>query len=108
MEYWTVYSFFLVAELFLDLFVSWFPFYYEGKILFMLWLMWGGGSRAVFRQFLKPTLALHEGKIDEQVERFKKNASGKVRGSPLYRAIVQRFAYWRGQLWGAPATSTRR
>merc|ERR1712166_1380232 len=71
MEYWTVYSFFLVAELFLDVFVSWLPFYYEGKILFMVWLMMGGGARMVFRQFLKPTLALHEDKIDEQFEMMK-------------------------------------
>jgi len=80
MEYWTVYSFFLVAELFLDVFVSWLPFYYEGKILFMVWLMMGGGARMVFRQFLKPTLALHEDKIDEQFEMMKKTATGKVVG----------------------------
>lgn len=80
MEYWTVYSFFLVAELFLDVFTSWLPFYYEGKILFMVWLMMGGGARMAFRQILKPTLALHEGKIDDQFEMIQKSAKGKVLG----------------------------
>ena len=33
-----------------------------------------------FRQILKPTLALHEGKIDDQFEMIQKSAKGKVLG----------------------------
>ena len=36
-----MYSFFIVAEIFADIFVSWFPFYYELKIVFILFLTLG-------------------------------------------------------------------
>ncbi|XP_067035280.1 receptor expression-enhancing protein 2-like isoform X4 [Acropora muricata] len=40
MMYWIVFALFITAELFADLiFGFWFPFYYELKIIFMLWLL---------------------------------------------------------------------
>lgn len=32
LTYWVVYGFFSIAEAFSDIFLSWFPFYYAGKV----------------------------------------------------------------------------
>lgn len=33
LTYWVVYGVFSVAEFFADIFLSWFPFYYIGKVM---------------------------------------------------------------------------
>ena len=33
LTYWVVYGIFSVAEFFADIFLSWFPFYYIGKVI---------------------------------------------------------------------------
>ena len=33
LTYWVVYGLFSVAEFFADIFLSWFPFYYMGKVI---------------------------------------------------------------------------
>lgn len=33
LTYWVVYGLFSVAEFFADIFLSWFPFYYIGKVI---------------------------------------------------------------------------
>jgi hypothetical protein len=39
MMYWIVFALFTAIETFLDILMSWFPFYYEIKILFILWVL---------------------------------------------------------------------
>ena len=39
LTYWVVYGFFSVVEVFADVLLAWFPFYYYVKLVFLLWLM---------------------------------------------------------------------
>nr|XP_020755632.1 receptor expression-enhancing protein 4 [Odocoileus virginianus texanus] len=39
MMYWIVFALFMAVETFTDVFISWFPFYYEIKMAFVLWLL---------------------------------------------------------------------
>nr|KAF6448581.1 receptor accessory protein 1 [Rousettus aegyptiacus] len=39
MMYWIIFALFTTAETFTDIFLCWFPFYYELKIAFVAWLL---------------------------------------------------------------------
>lgn len=72
LTYWIVSALFLTfTEIFLDLFLGfWFPFYYEIKIIFILWLIYPAtrGSKFIYREFLHPMLIKCEVDIDEFVD----------------------------------------
>lgn len=71
MMYWIVFALFTSAELFADFFLSfWFPFYYELKIMFLLYLLLPAtkGSSLLYRKFVHPALLSREQKIDELIE----------------------------------------
>ncbi|KAL3243510.1 hypothetical protein MRX96_020565 [Rhipicephalus microplus] len=64
MMYWIVFAFFTCIETVSDIFISfWMPFYYEFKILFVLWLLSPAtkGSSILYRRF----------EIDELIEKAK-------------------------------------
>eukprot|EP00042_Codosiga_hollandica_P019485 m.60347 g.60347 ORF g.60347 m.60347 type:complete len:167 (-) comp49333_c0_seq1:92-592(-) len=86
MKYWIVYSFFVGIETFSDLLVYWFPFYYEIKILSLLYLALFRGSDPVYTQVLKPTLKLYEPDINEMLEKAK--AEAKNRTASLWRRML--------------------
>ena len=71
--YWIVFAFYTAIESFLDAFFFWFPFYYECKILFILWTLspMTRGGVLVYRKFIHPQLMLKEQLIDEFIERTK-------------------------------------
>ncbi|XP_060527239.1 uncharacterized protein LOC132702550 isoform X2 [Cylas formicarius] len=73
MMYWIVFAFFTCTETFTDIFLSWFPFYYEIKILLVIWLLSPAtnGSSILYRKFVHPTLSKREEEIDEYIERAK-------------------------------------
>ncbi|XP_055347027.1 receptor expression-enhancing protein 4-like [Paramacrobiotus metropolitanus] len=74
MMYWVVFSLFLAFETFTDIFLAfWFPFYYEIKILIVLWLMLPAtrGSSILYRKFVHPMLTQHEEELDTYIERAK-------------------------------------
>ncbi|NXB82813.1 REEP4 protein, partial [Donacobius atricapilla] len=60
MMYWIVFALFMATETFTDLLISWFPFYYEVKMAFVIWLL----SPLLSRRFVHPTLARKEKDID--------------------------------------------
>ncbi|XP_041041369.1 receptor expression-enhancing protein 1 isoform X6 [Carcharodon carcharias] len=62
MMYWIIFALFTTAETFTDLFLSWFPFYYELKIAFVIWLLspYTKGSSVLYRKFVHPTLSSKE------------------------------------------------
>ncbi|KAK3723843.1 hypothetical protein QZH41_019530 [Actinostola sp. cb2023] len=67
MMYWIVFAIFTTVELFADLLLGvWFPFYYELKIIFMIWLLspTTKGSTILYRKFVHPWLSSHENEID--------------------------------------------
>ena len=62
MMYWIVYAFFTCIETFTDIFLAWFPFYYEVKVLVVLWLLSPAtkGSSVLYRKFVHPMLTRRE------------------------------------------------
>ncbi|XP_046600275.1 uncharacterized protein LOC107224473 isoform X2 [Neodiprion lecontei] len=72
MMYWIVFALFTCAETFTDVFLSfWFPFYYEIKIVLVLWLLSPAtkGSSILYRRFVHPALSRREAEIDEALAR---------------------------------------
>lgn len=69
MMYWIVFAFFTCAETICDIFVSWIPFYYEMKIVFVLWLLSPAtkGSSILYRKFVHPQLTKREKEIDSYI-----------------------------------------
>ena len=73
MMYWIVFALFTTLETFLDIFFSWFPFYYEIKILFILWVLSPAtrGSSLLYKKLVHPMLQSREKEIDELIEKTK-------------------------------------
>ena len=69
MMYWIVFAFFTCAETICDIFVSWIPFYYEMKIIFVLWLLSPAtkGSSILYRKFVHPQLTKRDKEIDAYI-----------------------------------------
>nr|ACO12342.1 Receptor expression-enhancing protein 4 [Lepeophtheirus salmonis] len=73
MMYWIVFSIYTGIESFSDIFISfWFPFYYEIKIVFLMWLLspvakGSLGSSIMYRKFVHPILLKKEEEIDKYV-----------------------------------------
>ncbi|XP_025094131.1 receptor expression-enhancing protein 4-like isoform X2 [Pomacea canaliculata] len=69
MMYWIVFALFTSFETVSDVFLSWMPFYYEVKILFVLWMLspMTNGSSFLFKKFVHPHLARREKDIDEMI-----------------------------------------
>lgn len=79
--YWIAFSFFCIAETFADIFISfWFPFYYELKIIFIVWLVspWFKGATILYRKFIHPSLVKHEEEIDKLLAKIKQEVYNQV------------------------------
>ncbi|XP_053484647.1 receptor expression-enhancing protein 6-like [Ictalurus furcatus] len=80
LTYWVVYGIFSVAEFFSDIFLYWFPFYYAGKCVFLLWCMapvsWNG-SQLIYTRVVRPFFLQHEAALDSMV----KDLSGKAKSA---------------------------
>ncbi|XP_028833106.1 receptor expression-enhancing protein 5 [Denticeps clupeoides] len=78
LTYWVVYGIFSVAEFFSDIFLFWFPFYYVGKCIFLLWCMapvpWNG-SQVLYHRLVRPFFLKHEAALDHMVQ----DLSGKAK-----------------------------
>ncbi|XP_062995080.1 receptor expression-enhancing protein 4 isoform X2 [Elgaria multicarinata webbii] len=66
MMYWIVFALFMATETIADTFISWFPFYYEIKMAFVVWLLspYSRGASLLYRKFIHPTLSRREKEID--------------------------------------------
>ncbi|NXG44353.1 REEP4 protein, partial [Psilopogon haemacephalus] len=82
MMYWIVFALFMAMETITDLLISWFPFYYEVKMAFVIWLLspYTRGASLLYRKFVHPTLASKEKEIDTYI------IQAKERG---YQAMVR-------------------
>uniref|UniRef100_A0A1B0A1H0 Receptor expression-enhancing protein n=1 Tax=Glossina pallidipes TaxID=7398 RepID=A0A1B0A1H0_GLOPL len=80
MMYWIVYAFFTCFETFTDIFLSWFPFYYEVKVVIVLWLLSPAtkGSSTLYRKFVHPMLTRREQEIDEYINQAKERGYSAV------------------------------
>uniref|UniRef100_A0A8C4WNX6 Receptor expression-enhancing protein n=1 Tax=Gopherus evgoodei TaxID=1825980 RepID=A0A8C4WNX6_9SAUR len=70
LTYWVVYGVFNVAEFFSDTFLYWFPFYYAGKCLFLVWCMapvsWNG-SHVLYQKVIRPFFLKHHRIVDSVI-----------------------------------------
>ncbi|KAM7343255.1 receptor expression enhancing protein A isoform 2-T4 [Cochliomyia hominivorax] len=80
MMYWIVYAFFTCTETFTDIFLSWFPFYYEVKVVIVLWLLSPAtkGSSTLYRKFVHPMLTRREQEIDDYLNQAKERGYSAV------------------------------
>lgn len=71
MMYWIVFAGFICVETFADILISWLPFYYEIKIVFVIWLMAPAtkGSSIIYRKFIHPQLSKKEESIDAYISK---------------------------------------
>lgn len=76
MMYWIIFAIFMAAETFTDVFISWFPFYYEIKMAFVLWLLspYTKGASLLYRKFVHPSLSRHEKEIDAYIVQAKERS----------------------------------
>jgi len=90
MMYWIVFAVFCIGETFADIFISfWFPFYYELKIIFIVWLVspWTKGATIMYRKWVHPSLIKHEDEIDRLLAKIKQEVYNQA-GSFGRRALV--------------------
>merc|ERR1719412_3593194 len=84
MMYWIVFAIFSSLETFADIFVAfWFPFYYEVKILLLIWLIspvskGSLGSSIIYRRFVHPNLIVREDEIDRMICRLQEQGYNTV------------------------------
>ncbi|XP_037031003.1 uncharacterized protein LOC119070671 isoform X2 [Bradysia coprophila] len=80
MMYWIVFALFSCTETFTDIFLSWFPFYYEIKVILVLWLLSPAtkGSSTLYRKFVHPMLTRREQEIDEYISQAKEKGYSAV------------------------------
>lgn len=80
MMYWIVFAIFSAAETFTDVFLAWLPFYYEMKVLLILWLLpsMGNGSPVIYRKCLHPFLKRHEARLDHTLVQLKDKGQDMV------------------------------
>ncbi|KAM5170223.1 receptor expression-enhancing protein 4 [Mantella aurantiaca] len=80
MMYWIVFALFMTVETFTDIFVSWFPFYYELKMAFVIWLLspYTRGASLLYRKCIHPALSLREKEIDSYIVQAKERGYESV------------------------------
>ncbi|KAL6657770.1 hypothetical protein ACP70R_005550 [Stipagrostis hirtigluma subsp. patula] len=64
--YWAAYGSFSIVEVFADKLLSSVPLYYHVKFAILVWLQFptSGGSKHVYRRYLRPYFLKHQAKID--------------------------------------------
>ncbi|KAF9330568.1 receptor accessory protein 4 [Podila minutissima] len=87
--YWSVMGLFSIAEFVLDTFIFWLPFYYEIKLLFVLWMILPQtqGSIYLYQAFVDPYLNQHEHEIDQTLKNIQKQA--KAMGMQYIKQGIQ-------------------
>ncbi|KAM3926699.1 receptor expression-enhancing protein 4 [Leptodactylus fuscus] len=80
MMYWIVFALFMTVETFTDIFLSWFPFYYEIKMAFVVWLLspYTRGASLLYRKCVHPALSLREKEIDSYIVQAKERSYESV------------------------------
>ncbi|XP_030629736.1 receptor expression-enhancing protein 6 [Chanos chanos] len=85
LTYWVVYGLFSVAEFFSDIFLFWFPFYYAGKCVFLVWCMapvsWNG-SQMLYTRVVRPFFLKHEATFDNVVNDLSNKAKNVAESVP--------------------------
>jgi hypothetical protein len=77
LHYWMIFAAFSTVEWLLDLVGAWVPFYYELKLMFVLYLVTARfkGASAICTKYVEPVLSQHQSAIDEQLKSVSDKAS---------------------------------
>ncbi|CAJ1074440.1 receptor expression-enhancing protein 5 isoform X1 [Xyrichtys novacula] len=93
LTYWVVYGLFSIVESFSDIFLFWFPFYYAGKCVFLIWCMapvtWNG-SDILYKRVIRPFFLKHQATMDNMVSDLSskaKNITDTVTKEAVNRAL---------------------
>ncbi|XP_061651056.1 receptor expression-enhancing protein 6-like isoform X1 [Phyllopteryx taeniolatus] len=93
LTYWVVYGLFSIFEAFSDIFLFWFPFYYAGKCVFLIWCMapvtWNG-SDILYKRVIRPFFLKHQATMDGVVSDLSakaKSVSESVTQEAVNRAL---------------------
>ncbi|KAF9957127.1 hypothetical protein BGZ65_002240 [Modicella reniformis] len=92
--YWTVMGLFTLVEFVLDTFIFWFPFYYEIKLIFVLWMILpqSQGSIYLYQTVVDPYLSKHEHDIDKALKDMQKQTlTMGIQYMKLAMQIVQKL-----------------
>jgi len=99
LTYWVVYAVFGIVERVTDTLLFWIPYYYAGKMLFLVWcfLPQTKGCRTVYAFAVRPALVAHQNYIDstlEQAGRSARQAGSEIRdvSAELVGAVVATVA----------------
>ncbi|XP_074926567.1 receptor expression-enhancing protein 6 isoform X1 [Chelonoidis abingdonii] len=106
LTYWVVYGVFHVAEFFSDTFLYWFPFYYAGKCLFLVWCMapvsWNG-SQVLYQKVIRPFFLKHHRIVDSVISDLSGTALDAA--STVTREVLSTLADSRARLVSEVATA---
>lgn len=80
MMYWIVFAIFQSCEAILDMFLFWLPFYYELKLLFIVYLVFPftQGASILYRKVVHPYMLRHENDIDLMMDNAKQKGFALV------------------------------
>jgi len=80
LEYWIIFSCFYITESLLDILLSWFPFYFILKYLFLLCLVYPSSGLAsfLFATFILPFFNAREEKIDDNIKKMFDDVSAEI------------------------------
>ena len=78
--YWIVYSFFNLIEIFTNIIFGWIPFYYQFKLIFLIWLAHDTtrGAQLIYKKYLEKYLITYEVKIDETMTNINKKVNQTI------------------------------
>uniref|UniRef100_A0A8C5JZG5 Receptor expression-enhancing protein n=1 Tax=Jaculus jaculus TaxID=51337 RepID=A0A8C5JZG5_JACJA len=102
LTYWVVYALFGLVEFFSDLLLFWFPFYYAGKCVFLLFCMTPGpwnGALLLYHRVVRPLFLKHHVALDNAVSHLGGRALDAAAG--ITRDVLQALA--RGRAFVTPA-----
>ncbi|KAI9319771.1 TB2/DP1, HVA22 family-domain-containing protein [Dichotomocladium elegans] len=85
LTYWTVIGFVQIVEYFTDLLLSWFPFYFVVKTLFVLWLTlpYFRGAEVLYARFFRTYLLEAQVDIDRHANDLRQKAVSLLAGEPV-------------------------
>jgi receptor expression-enhancing protein 5/6 len=76
LTYWIVFGCFHLVEFFIDILLSWIPFYFTAKLAFLLWCMAPidfNGSKLIYKMVILPFFIKNETQIESINKRFEEN-----------------------------------
>eukprot|EP00792_Barthelona_sp_PAP020_P003608 TRINITY_DN1573_c0_g1_i2.p2 TRINITY_DN1573_c0_g1~~TRINITY_DN1573_c0_g1_i2.p2 ORF type:complete len:149 (-),score=30.58 TRINITY_DN1573_c0_g1_i2:1054-1500(-) len=70
LTYWIIYACFASVEFVADVLIKWFPFYFEMKLIVLLWLSLEkfNGSIVIFEKYVSPWLMQNEENIEAKIQ----------------------------------------